>query len=646
MKSIAFSCAVILAALVSLSAAVSPVEAAGMTSAQKKELSSLLRDIRSVHSEVRKKNLDEADKIIEDVEKRLKKLGRDAGLSPNSTALSGPRKAITAARYALEMKRDPKAARRLKSGYVSFVKRVAPILQAKCLSCHGYDGSGGLSMMTFAAMKKGGAHGPVLAVGNWSRSLIMLRICARDESQRMPPTGGRDPAPPVTRAEVNILATWISQGADFDGDDEEMELPELTAPKVELPPIKFDVPTGSETVSFGKDIGPIFVRNCIRCHTKKKPEGGLNLETFELLIRGGESGSVVRAGQPDQSRLFKLVDGAFEEMEMPYGERLIPKADREKIKTWIAEGIKYDGGDPALPLRALNPSDDQIEIAEMSKLTPEQLAAYREKRTAEQWKKAFPDESAQSLSSDDFVLYGNVPEERLQQTAKWADKHAETLRELFGIDEEAAIWEGRLAVFVLKDREGYEGFNQAILERKMFPEVFGNAQVTGSGSDVFVALQDTGDDSDEQTPPLQFSLINHLTEAYVKVRVKPSDTPFPEWFAMGLGPALASMQMDRRDDYVEGLRSSAAESLSEIKKPEDVFDDSVFFSVDQVRPIGFTLVEFLLKRGKVIKLRSFVESYESGGSQQTALMTAYKGTMDGVAKGYLSTVHVKKKKSR
>src|SRR5690348_15162855 len=61
--------------------------------------------------------------------------------------------------------------------------------------------------------------------------------------------------------------------------------------------------------SYAKQIQPFFARYCLECHSGQEPEGGLNLESYKSLLRGGEHGSALTPGKPDASRIVRLVEG-------------------------------------------------------------------------------------------------------------------------------------------------------------------------------------------------------------------------------------------------------------------------------------------------------------------------------------------------
>ena len=117
---------------------------------------------------------------------------------------------------------------------------------------------------------------------------------------------------------------------------------------------------------------------------------------------------------------------------------------------------------------------------------------------------------------------------------EWSVERFESLRSLFGVADDEPLWKGRLAIFVLEDRAGYEHFNEIVTHRRIFPETFGNSQVIDTFADAFIVLEDVGDEPTAGSPTLQFSLSEQLTAAYLA----PSLNSFPEWLSLGLGPGI------------------------------------------------------------------------------------------------------------
>jgi WD40 repeat protein len=104
------------------------------------------------------------------------------------------------------------------------------------------------------------------------------------------------------------------------------------------------LPAAEQPPSFSKDIRPFFIRYCSECHNSKKMKAGLELETFESLMEGSDSGPVLVAGKPDKSKIVRLVEHKDHPF-MPPKESRQPKADEVKLlRAWVAAGAKNDTG--------------------------------------------------------------------------------------------------------------------------------------------------------------------------------------------------------------------------------------------------------------------------------------------------------------
>jgi mono/diheme cytochrome c family protein len=95
--------------------------------------------------------------------------------------------------------------------------------------------------------------------------------------------------------------------------------------------------------SFAEDVMPIFVGRCFSCH---QPSGqgsettGLDLSSYEGVMKGSKSGKMVIPGDPNSGNLMSLLDwrGA-PETHMPPRKKL-STCDRDAIRAWIREGAK------------------------------------------------------------------------------------------------------------------------------------------------------------------------------------------------------------------------------------------------------------------------------------------------------------------
>jgi hypothetical protein len=90
---------------------------------------------------------------------------------------------------------------------------------------------------------------------------------------------------------------------------------------------------------FEKEIRPLLVEKCQKCHGETKTGGGLNLTSRATALKGGETGPAVVPGKPAESLLIKAV-GRVGELKMPPKEELTAK-EVEKLKQWVARGAVW-----------------------------------------------------------------------------------------------------------------------------------------------------------------------------------------------------------------------------------------------------------------------------------------------------------------
>ncbi len=101
----------------------------------------------------------------------------------------------------------------------------------------------------------------------------------------------------------------------------------------------------------------LFAKHCLDCHESKDPEANLVLESFETLMKGGESGPVLMAGKADESLLVKILEGRVEKdgkkIAMPPGKKKqLPADDIKLVRAWIDAGA-LPSSDTALVTREL-----------------------------------------------------------------------------------------------------------------------------------------------------------------------------------------------------------------------------------------------------------------------------------------------------
>ncbi len=590
----------------------------------RRELSALRKDVSKASSLIRRKKLEEAKEAIDKAEEKLKEIMEDAGVDEKDRTIAGVLKAISFQKANLERKMNPGAGKGKNVG-ISFSKQVAPILAKNCLGCHDDTARGRLRLDTFAGMRQGGMTGQLLAPGNAQRSLLMAKLVLPGQ-QRMPRGRG-----PLAQNDLKIIADWINQGARYDQQDPSIMLTNLGKDKpMKKPEIKVAKPDGTETVSFQKDIAPMFVKFCFRCHSGNNPDSGFSVETFENILIGGDSGEVLIPGNLEESRLFRLT-GGLENPRMPQGQARITRKNYEDLKAWVKEGIKYDGDDPKIPLREMVPSDADDLAARLQKMSEDEFRQYRKAKAESHWRKTLSSAKPLTVATEKFLLMGNVEESRLLETAKWADAILLDVQKQFGTNSLPA-WKGRLAIYVFKDRYDYDEFNRSIENRQPAKTLFGHANVTANFDDAYLAVLDTGDINATSKPSLKWTLAKSLFSAFLQTNAKAR----PDWLMEGAGWALTNQQY-RGDAYQRSMMQSAADVLQELKRPEDLFKNGTF-APDATEHVGYVTTRFLLSKGNLQQFRQFTKMVIDGRDVNDACRAVYNATSANLAQGVLSAL--------
>lgn len=594
---------------------------------QRRELLDIKKDLAKGGGLIRKKEFEEAKALYDDADARLTKIATDLSLSKSDKKLLGIEELIEKGRESLEIALAKAEGRPPKIG-VSFADSIAPIIEQKCLNCHGgANPRAGLDLSTFAGWRKGGRSGPLITPGSAARSLLFAKLTTPDMQRRMPQNG-----PPLSDDELRLIGKWIEGGARYDGDKEDTLIADLGSPGAGTldASVIIPKPTGSETVSFKRDIAPFMSNLCVRCHNSNRKSGGLSLETFYDMMKGGDSGRVVLPGNVEGSRLFRLT-GGLENPRMPAdNQSRITRQNYEDLKKWFEEGNAFDGDDPRTPLRTLAMAATEAAGDRFAKLSASEFNLHRKTRTEELWKKAVSNEPSAFYETTDFLVFGNVSTERLRQIDGWAQDHLKNLRQTFGGSGQA--WKGRLAIIVFKDRFGYEEFNQINNGRRAPKEMTGHSVVSPTYEDAYVCLQDVGDDATKDFGGLQVSLLEHMTAAFLQRE----GARVPDWVVRGTGLAMAHAVLPG-NAYLKDLDLVAAESVRVVLNPVDLFTDGTF-SPATTGAVGYSLVKYMFNNGGAAKFGSFIKALREGQSPAQAVRAVYSADLEAVARGYLGSL--------
>jgi uncharacterized membrane protein len=99
-------------------------------------------------------------------------------------------------------------------------------------------------------------------------------------------------------------------------------------------------PARAPSTVYAARIEPLLERSCISCHNPRKTKGGLRLDSYALLMKGGEDGPVIVPWDPMRSDLIRRVTlPPSDDDSMPSnGRKRFTPAEVKLFEQWIAAG--------------------------------------------------------------------------------------------------------------------------------------------------------------------------------------------------------------------------------------------------------------------------------------------------------------------
>jgi hypothetical protein len=479
----------------------------------------------------------------------------------------------------------------------SFASQIAPILVQRCGSCHINNSRGDFNMATYAMLAKGTPAGTVIFPGD----VIASRLIESIETGDMPRGGGK-----VTPGELQLLKDWVLAGAKYDAPSPLLPLAALAskapagapAPMEAQPPedASLRAPTGKETVSFAKDIAPILLANCNGCHIDAmQVRGGLRMDTFALLMRGGDSGEIVLPTRAAASLLVKKIKGE-EGMRMPAGGRPpLSEAQITLISKWIEENATLDMPNKDQPLGVMATQ------AWAAAATAEELS----ERRMEMARKTMaligsPSSKVVEHSAEPFLVIGDVGE----QTAKAVGDAAKRAMNKVKQTADPSLIRGNVTIYVMPKRYNYSEFAQ-MAERRSVPSDW-QSHWRFDGVDAYVAMVASASDSDAM---LEAKLAGPL--ASLAVATRGSDVP--RWFAEGVGRAVTAKLYAREYAAVETWNGGVPAAASAMKNGGQLVKNDL--PPEQSDLIGYGVAAAILK-GQRRQYEMLLKNLESAKFEQ------------------------------
>jgi len=193
-------------------------------------------------------------------------------------------------------------------------KDVLPILQGKCVRCHGSKvRKADLDLSTAAGVLSGGSSGNIVVPKMPDESLLFEML----HEGKMPP---KDEKERPTAGEIETIRRWIADGAQHrDG----------------------DLADRAGQRGGYQEVMSILRLRCTACHGRQKQESELQLTNLAAMLKGGKSGPAINPRDAAASKLVEKVRSG----SMPPRDKMLyagvsPMTDGELalIARWIDRG--------------------------------------------------------------------------------------------------------------------------------------------------------------------------------------------------------------------------------------------------------------------------------------------------------------------
>ena len=499
---------------------------------------------------------------------------------------------------------------------ISFTRQVAPVLVSRCGQCHVSDSKGQFNIATFAALMKGPPEGVVIFAGDTVGSRLIETI----ETGDMPRGGGK-----VTAEELELLKSWVKGGAKFDGPDPMAPIaPGVSAAPqtpAKRPPVRR--PTGTETVSFAADVAPLLVANCNGCHIDaQQTRGGLRMDTFAQLLRGGDSGPIVLPGKGDTSLLVKKLRGAVGERMPTGGREALSPESIQLISTWIDEGAPLDGVSEDQPLGVMS------QLAWAAAASPEELSQRRAELAQQNLKLVDAAGDIESRQTEHFLVTGTASAGTIDLVARQAEAQLKLAKTVVRGAEEEAYFRGRATLFVLPRRYEYSELAKMV-EQRSIPSQW-SSHWRFDGIDAYVAMvAGDGDDEDQ--------IADRLAAPIVALAVATRGQGVPRWLAEGVGTVVASRHSATRDREARvRLETELSAAFAAMDNAKKFLDGKM--TAEQSDRIGAAIATTMLDRNYRRGFDALVRRLEAGESFGPSFQRAFGVPVEAFVSNWLKFV--------
>ncbi|MDB6058045.1 MAG: hypothetical protein JWO95_1889 [Verrucomicrobiales bacterium] len=229
---------------------------------------------------------------------------------------------------------------------------------------------------------------------------------------------------------MKIVATVLSA----------LVLPVALFAKLTPDQIKQLPPPATHPINFKNEVKPIFEASCIRCHGRGRSKGGLQIDSRETLLKGGDSGPSIVPGKSGESDLIALVAGVDPDSVMPKKGTKLTAAQVGVLRAWIDQGATWDADVTfgKVASKNLTPRLPEVPAGKAANPIDRLMAPYYAAHKVNPGKPVSDRVYARRVYLDTIGLLPTPNELESFVADKHSDKREQLVQRLLGNDEEYA----------------------------------------------------------------------------------------------------------------------------------------------------------------------------------------------------------------
>lgn len=368
---------------------------------------------------------------------------------------------------------------------------------------------------------------------------------------------------------------------------------------------------GDRSISFARTIAPILRDNCRGCHIGgRQTSGGLRMDNFAQLTRGGDSGEIVTAGNSSDSLLVQRLKGEGGD-RMPAGGRPALSADQiAAIAAWIDAGAIFDGPSADMNIQTVI---DQV-WADSS--DHQELFERRQQLALQRWGRVLPNDSPLTASNDGLFVLGNVPQERLDAILEQMQAAVTSTQKLLKAPTAQPLIRGGLTVFVLKSRYDYSEFGRMSEGRELPKQWLGHWHADPLDTYGVLAADSTSSDARAADKQAEALALQIASGAYIG-----SFAQVPTWFAEGVARNLVKNAFRRSDTRLAVWQQAYPAALLKVVNAKTLLEGRL--DQEAAGLVGMGLTGFMMERNNRRRFDQLLEMLRAGQTFDAACTATF-----------------------